>query len=104
VIRRVSALSVVSFSARRRPAIELGVLQRDRGLGREDLRDVDVVLRKRPGQVAIHHERAERALAGQERHRQHGAIALGLDDGARRRRQLDRRIAQDVGRPHRALL
>ena len=84
--------------------VEIRVFQRDRRLGGEHLGDVDVVLGERPDEIAIDDDGAERAVAGEQRHRQHRAVALRLDDGARGRRQLDRRIGQDVGGPHRAPL
>ena len=83
-----------------RAAVESRVVDRDGGLRREDLGELDDVRGERPGGVAIEHERAERVLAGEERHRQHRVIALGLDPAPRRLGEVDRRIVEDVRGPH----
>ena len=80
------------------------VLERERGLMRERLHELDLPDRKRPDVVAIGDERAEHPLADEERDGQHGPVALGLDGGARRLGEIERRIVQQVGRPDRAPL
>ena len=84
--------------------VQARVLQRERRLVSERLHELDLPVRERADVVAIRDEGAEHPVADEERHGHHGPIALGLDGGARRRREVERRIVQQIGRPDRATL
>jgi hypothetical protein len=84
--------------------VELGVLQRDAGLGGEDLQQLDLLLREGSRLVAVEGHRPERPVGHQQRHRQHGPVTLGLHPVPGGGGQREGRVVEEVGRPDRPAL
>ena len=78
--------------------VELRIVERQRRLVGERLREPDLVGLEQASGAVAGAERADHAVADHERHHQHRGIAGALDRRSQFRRQRDARVVQEIGR------